>query len=106
MAEEQNGPDMPRFDRCNLFELELERGQAHEGQGEIFCRRIAARTDLAGPCNFIDYAEVPVGCTIGRHRHEADEEEFYLILGGEGEMSKDGDIFRVRAGDLVRNRPG
>lgn len=106
MPEKQNGSDIPGFDRCNLFELDLERGCAHDGQGDIFFRRIAVRTDFAGPCNFIDYAEVPPGCTIGRHRHGSDEEEFYLILGGEGEMSKDGDIFHVRAGDLVRNRPG
>lgn len=106
MSEERNGSDMRYFDRCNLFELVLERGHAHDGQGNIFFRRIAVRTDLDGPCNFIDYAEVPSGCAIGHHRHGSDEEEFYLVLGGEGQMSKDGETFLVRSGDLIRNKPG
>lgn len=106
MAEEQNDSKRTGFARCNLFELALEKGCAHGGQGDIFFRRIAVQTDLDGRCNFIDYAEVPQGCTIGQHRHGLDEEEFYLILSGEGEMAKDNDVFRVRAGDLVRNRPG
>jgi mannose-6-phosphate isomerase-like protein (cupin superfamily) len=96
---------MDRFDRCNLFELALEQGPAHDGEGDISFRRIAVRKDLDGACNFIDYAEVPPASTIGLHRHASDEEEFYLVLGGEGEMSKDDEVFRVRAGDLIRNRP-
>lgn len=98
--------DTPRFDRCNLFELALERGPAHEGEGDISFRRIAVQNNLEGVCNFLDYAEVPPGCTIGLHRHRSDEEEFYLVLGGEGRMTKDGEVFQVRAGDLIRNRPG
>jgi mannose-6-phosphate isomerase-like protein (cupin superfamily) len=106
MPERQSGSDTPRFDRCNLSELVMDRGPQHGGQGEIFFRRIAARKDLDGPCNYIDYAEIPPGCTIGPHQHEPGEEEFFLILSGEGEMSRDDDVFRVRAGDLIRNRPG
>lgn len=94
------------FDHCNLFEVALEHGRAHDGDGDIAFRRVAEREQLAGACNFIDYAEVPAGCTIGRHRHHVDEEEFYLVLAGEGEMWKDGESFPVKAGDLVRNRPG
>jgi mannose-6-phosphate isomerase-like protein (cupin superfamily) len=105
MPEEQSGSDMSGFDRCNLSELVMERGPQHDGEGDIFFRRIAARQDLDGPCNFIDYAEVPPGCTIGRHHHELDEEEFYLVLGGEGQMSRGDEVFRVRAGDLIRNKP-
>ncbi len=105
MPDRQSDSDMPRFDRCNLSELAMEHGPQHDGEGEIFFRRIAARQDLDGPCNFIDYAEIPPGCSVGRHHHEPDEEEFYLVLGGEGEMWRDGEVFRVRAGDLIRNKP-
>jgi mannose-6-phosphate isomerase-like protein (cupin superfamily) len=94
------------FDRCNLFALTLECGPAHDGEGDIFFRRIATQSELAGGCNFIDFAEVPPGRSIGRHRHARDEEEYYLILRGEGEMWKDGECFPVKAGDLVRNSPG
>lgn len=106
MPEEQKASGISRFNRCNLFELALEPVCAHDGKGDIFFHRVAIHADLDGRCNFIDYAEVPQGCTIGQHRHGLNEEEFYLVLSGEGEMAKDGDIFRVRAGDLVRNRPG
>lgn len=94
------------FDRCNLRELKMEVGPQHDGDGDIFFTTIASYKDLAGPCNFIDYAELPPGTSIGRHQHEMDQEEFYLILGGEGDMWRDGETFRVRVGDLIRNRPG
>jgi mannose-6-phosphate isomerase-like protein (cupin superfamily) len=84
----------------------MERGAQHGGQGDVAFRRIAERDQLSGACNYIDYAEIPPGCTIGEHRHGPEEEEFFLILGGEGEMSRDGERFSVRTGDLIRNRPG
>ena len=105
MPGRQSDLAMPRFDRCNLSDLVMEQGPQHGGKGDILFRRIAAREELDGPCNFIDYAEVPPGCTIGRHHHGLDEEEFYLILGGEGEMWRDGEVFSVGAGDLIRNKP-
>ncbi|HKE16416.1 MAG TPA: cupin domain-containing protein [Kofleriaceae bacterium] len=93
-------------DRCNLRDLALAEVQAHGGKGLIRFARIADVGDLAGPCNFVDYAEVPPGASIGRHRHGDDEEELYLVLEGAGEMWRNGEIFAVRGGDLVRNPPG
>lgn len=94
------------LDRCNLHELTLAEVAAHGGQGRIRFARIAGPADVAGGCNFIDYAEIPPGASIGRHRHGDDEEELYLVLAGEGEMWRDGESFAVRPGDLVRNPPG
>jgi mannose-6-phosphate isomerase-like protein (cupin superfamily) len=94
------------LDRCNLGEVVLADVRAHGGEGRIRFARLAEASALAGSCNFIDYAEVPPGSSIGRHRHGADEEELYLVLEGEGQMWRDGELFPVRAGDLVRNRPG
>ncbi|MGP3948508.1 cupin domain-containing protein [Streptomyces sp. 7N604] len=54
----------------------------------------------------MDYVEVEPGGSIGRHLHGPDEEEFYLVLDGHGWMYLDGIETAVRAGDLVRNRPG
>ena len=93
------------FDRCNLHELPLQRVKAHGGVGRILFHRIAGRNELAGPCNFIDLAEIPPGASIGRHTHEKEEEEFYLVLQGQGRMWQDGEEFAVREGDLVRNPP-
>ncbi len=81
-------------------------GPQHGGIGDILFRTIAGPENLDGPCNFIDYAEVPPDCSIGQHQHPCSEEEFYLIVGGDGEMQQDGEVFRVREGDLIRNKPG
>src|SRR5688500_7524829 len=94
------------LDRCNLRDVAMADVQAHAGSGLIRFARIAGAGDLAGACNFIDYAEVPPGSSIGRHRHGHDEEELYLILDGEGQMWRNGETFAVRGGDLVRNPPG
>ena len=94
------------LDRCNLQELSLDEVSAHAGVGLIRFARVVEASGLAGGCNFIDYAELPPGGSIGRHRHGCDEEELYLVLGGEGRMWKNGETFTVREGDLIRNPPG
>jgi mannose-6-phosphate isomerase-like protein (cupin superfamily) len=92
--------------RCNLSELPLSLVRAHGGDGEIRFARVAAADAFAGGCHFIDYAELPPGASIGRHRHADDEEELYLVLAGAGTMWRDGEQFAVATGDLIRNRPG
>lgn len=94
------------FDRCNLAEVALANVCAHGGRNTIRFARLVSRGTTAGECNFIDLAEVPPGASIGPHRHASDEEEFYLVLAGEGEMSRGEERFSVRAGDLIRNPPG
>jgi mannose-6-phosphate isomerase-like protein (cupin superfamily) len=95
-----------RFALCNLNDLPLTPIRAHGGEGQIRFARVADRGTLAGACHFIDVAVLPPGTTIGRHAHSREEEEFYLVLSGEGRMWRDGEAFKVRAGDLVRNPPG
>lgn len=95
-----------QFVRCNLSELALAKVRAHGGEGEIGFARIAEAAAFAGGCNFIDYAELPPGVSIGRHRHNDDEEELYLVLEGSGVLWRDGEELAVRGGDLIRNRPG
>jgi mannose-6-phosphate isomerase-like protein (cupin superfamily) len=94
------------FDRCNLRQLRLDEVCAHGGEGTIRFARVAEAGALTGACNFIDYAELPPGASIGRHRHRREEEELYLVLAGRGSMWRDGEELEVRSGDLVRNRPG
>ncbi|MEJ7598826.1 MAG: cupin domain-containing protein [Kofleriaceae bacterium] len=94
------------FSRCNLEELAMTARSAHGGVGEIAWARIADAAALTGACNFIDYAVIPPGASIGRHRHADSEEELYLVLEGTGELWRDGDHLAVRAGDVIRNRPG
>jgi quercetin dioxygenase-like cupin family protein len=95
-----------RFEKCNIFEAELLPVCAHNGRGLIRFKRILTGEQIAGSCNFMDVSVIPPGCTIAEHRHALDEEEYYLILKGSGFMSRDGETFQVRSGDLIRNRPG
>lgn len=94
------------FDRCNIYDSDLIAHRAHGGEGLIRFRRIATSEQVSGPCNFLDFARVPPGTTIGEHTHAENEEEFYLILHGRGLMRCNQDEFEVRAGDLIRNPPG
>jgi mannose-6-phosphate isomerase-like protein (cupin superfamily) len=100
------GDTAAAFVRKNLGELVLSEVCAHGGDGEIRFARIAEAAAFAGGCNFVDYAELPPQASIGRHRHADDEEELYLVLEGSGVLWRDGEQLAVRAGDLVRNRPG
>ena len=94
------------FRRCNLFALRLQEEIAHDGEGRIEAARLAGREQLAGGCEFLDYAVLPPGTSIGDHRHPAHEEEYYLVLAGAGTMRLEADTFEVAAGDLVRNPAG
>jgi mannose-6-phosphate isomerase-like protein (cupin superfamily) len=78
---------------------------AHGGEGRILFRRLLAAADFESPCNFVDYAVVPPGASIGRHRH-GENEELYLVLEGEGTLLLDGQQIPVRAGHVVLNRRG
>jgi mannose-6-phosphate isomerase-like protein (cupin superfamily) len=88
-----------------LDELPLESVVAHGGVGQILFRRLLAAADFEAPCNFVDYAVLPPGASIGRHRH-GENEELYLVLEGEGTMHLDGRELPVRAGHVVLNRRG
>lgn len=94
------------FDRQNIFAAPHARVVAHEGVGQIDFSRIVESGALVGGVNFIDHAVLPPGASIGRHRHGDAEEELYLVLTGEGLMFRDGEVFTVRRGDLIRNLPG
>ena len=88
----------------NLNDLQLESVVAHGGAGEILFRRVFAEGDFRGPWNFVDFAVLPPGTSIGRHRHGEDE-ELYLVLEGEGLMELDGVEFPVRPGSVILNKP-
>ena len=77
----------------------------HGGAKEIATARV-----LSGPqdaaCDFLDLSIIPPGADIGIHTHGTQEEEYYIIVSGLGEMHVDGQTFSVRSGDVIRNRPG
>lgn len=102
----QDGRVAAPFRIRNILTLPRTQEIAHDGSGYISSVRVAARAELAGSCEFIDYAEVPPGSSIGDHRHSAQEEEYYLVLGGAGTMRLEAGTVAVTAGDLIRNPAG
>ena len=88
-----------------LGETPLRRTVAHGGLGEIAFARLFRHHEFAAPISFVDYAVIPPGASIGEHRHGGNE-EIYLVLEGEGEMTLDGARFPVGPGSVVVNRPG
>ena len=88
-----------------LDALRLEQIRAHAGEGRIGFHRVLAKDAFASACNFVDYAVLPPGTSIGIHTH-GDDEEIYVVLEGHGVMHLDGAEFAVGPGSLVKNRVG
>ena len=89
----------------NLSDVKLEAVTAHRGEGEILFHRVFPEGAFQGPVNFVDYAVLPPGTSIGVHTHGKNE-EIYLVLEGEGVMHLDGEEFPVRPGHVILNQPG
>jgi mannose-6-phosphate isomerase-like protein (cupin superfamily) len=87
-----------------LDELELDSIVAHEGIGEIEFARLSERFAMPGDWDFVDFARVPPGCTVGAHAH-GDDEELYVVLRGTGVVSVDGRDERIEARDILMNPP-
>ncbi|THA77763.1 cupin domain-containing protein [Streptomyces sp. A0642] len=88
---------------ANLRRLLSPKPHDHGGAGTILAHRVFARGGGAG-ADFIDLAVLPPGTSIGRHRH-GDDRETYVVLSGSGVMYRDGNTFRVEAGDVIPNEP-
>ena len=74
----------------------------HDGEGTV---KVATIYDkFATAMQFFHYTVLPVGATIGLHKHGNDE-EFYVILEGTGEMELDGEKHQVSPGDVIVNKP-
>ena len=89
----------------NLDDLDLQEVVAHDGEGRILFNRVFGEEAFRGPWNFVDYAVLPPGTSIGIHTHGKNE-ELYLVLEGQGTMHLDGESFPVRPGSVILNRPG
>ncbi|MGH7151925.1 MAG: cupin domain-containing protein [Planctomycetota bacterium] len=88
-----------------LAEAGLRRTVAHGGKGEIAFARLFRHDDFRAPISFVDYAVIPPGSSIGEHRH-GENEEIYLVLEGEGEMTLEEERFPVGPGTVIVNRAG
>ena len=89
----------------NYLETPLADECIHGGIG--LCRHAGIFTDkdIDAPVRFINYTILPPGTTFGLHKHGSDN-EFYVVLEGEGIYTEDGQDAPVHAGDIIMNAPG
>ena len=59
-----------------------------------------------GAIRFIDLSVLGPGADIGRHTHQPDNEELYVVVSGKGLMTLDDREFEVGPGHVIVNRPG
>lgn len=78
----------------------------HGGSGSLWCREVHGDYDRSNAgIKFVHDDVLEPGASIGEHRHEGDE-EFYYILEGTGEMTLDDRTVSVQAGDFCFTRSG
>jgi mannose-6-phosphate isomerase-like protein (cupin superfamily) len=87
-----------------LDDLTLDPIVAHDGVGEIGFVRLTDRFPMRGRWEFVDFASVPPGCTVGLHEHAADE-ELYVVLRGTGVVTVNGAEERIDARCVLVNPP-
>ena len=81
-------PDHSDFDLCHLGDVPLVERRAHGGEGHVLFHRLIDRTGRGEALHFVDLAHIPVGSSVGLHRHASSEEEFYLVLRGTGRLRR------------------
>ena len=86
----------------NFLEAVSTLSNCHDGIGEI---KIANLFDsFSTNMQFFHYTVLPPGTSIGLHKHGNDE-EFYVILEGDGEMELDDALHIVKTADIIKNKP-
>ena len=74
----------------------------HNGTGIAKVANIL--TGINTPLEFLHYTTLAPGASIGNHTHGNDN-EFYIVLKGVGEMTLDGVPSQVKPGDVIVNQP-
>ncbi len=79
--------------------------ECHGGKGFIVFREIFGSKNFKSQLEFFHETYVKPNSTIGYHRHEGNE-EIYYIVGGQGLMNVDGEEKIVDPGDAVITQSG
>ncbi len=80
--------------------------ECHGGEGALDWTRVLDGRETQGRhVNFIHDDILPPGVSIGVHRHE-DDEEYYYVVSGTGAMTLDGQRHEVGPGDITAVYPG
>jgi len=76
--------------------------KSHEGTGPYELYEIWKKSDFKSDIDFIDRVVIPPNSTIGYHQHK-NNEEMYIVLEGEGEMTLNGKKVKITKGDMILN---
>lgn len=77
-----------------------QRGQMRGGDGTVTIKNWVSGGEKPANVRLAGVLELPVGASIGTHRHEGEAEIFHVIS-GEAEYSDNGRNVKVGAGDVM-----
>lgn len=88
----------------NFLEKQLQEETIHGGDGKCRHTVVFTNEEMEAPVRFINYTILPPAASFGLHKHGNDN-EFYVILSGEGVYVEDGKEAAVKKGDIIMNAP-
>ncbi len=91
----KHASDMPVEQRLHM----------REGDGTVTLTAAFEKGEYASPLRLFSRITLPAGASIGYHVHE-NEEEFFYVLSGCGEMDDNGTVVSLKAGDATVTRSG
>jgi mannose-6-phosphate isomerase-like protein (cupin superfamily) len=91
----------------NVNDLRVQRFSAHNGEGEIEMKFAfnPERDPNHSNWNFFGIASFPIGTTAGMHKHEGNDEWFYVISGN-ATITIDGEHRSIGPGDIILTKDG
>ena len=88
----------------NFLECDMKNEVIHEGKGMCMHATVFEEKEIEAPVRFINYTIIPPAGSFGLHAHGNDN-EFYVLLEGEGVYQQDGQEIKVKKGDIMMNAP-
>lgn len=88
----------------NFLECKMHDEKIHEGKGICQHSTVFTGEEIEAPVSFINYTIIPPASSFGLHTHGKNN-EFYVLLEGEGVYQQDGKEIRVKRGDIMMNQP-
>lgn len=85
--------------RAGSMEVEV-REKMKDGKGAVKVIHLLRQIQMRGKCRFFGRMVIEPGCSIGLHRHD-NEEEIYYILKGRGLAEDNGIKQEVKEGDII-----
>ena len=82
-----------------------QRVHMRDGDGTVTLTAAFEKGEYAAPLRLFSRIALPAGASIGYHIHE-NEEEFFYVLSGCGEMDDNGVPVPLKAGDATVTRSG